>query len=1702
MKIIPPTQECIRIVLALIIWILPFFLEAQCTDCPNSDDQTLLGCDDDNDNDAVFDLTEVTLSDPGNTAGYYDKCTGSGNLNSNDTINNPSNYTAQDGDIIYVSEFDGNTCVQILRVRLNFSDLSVSISSSAPSVCPNGTVTITATPSNEEGDVTYSWAVPSGQSNPGDVSSFSASKDGAYIVSVTDDVCSAESSALNIMDGDFDINLTTENATCAGGSDGTITVTIPGGSGDYKFDLSNGTTVTEESPYTFTGLPTGNYNVTATQIAAPMCSKTSGTFNVGNGRTVTMTLNGTDPTTVGGTDGEIDVTVSGGTSTYAWSWTRTNPPGSSSGGTSNSSSFTIDNLLAGEYTVTVMDDSDSPPGCTVVEDVTLNSVVCTIDVGGAIPVSPDCRNGDNGSITVDVDNFIGAYNIEWSGPESGNDNNETGSTYTINNLSPGTYSITVTDAANCTDDISSVNVANPPSLTFSASQLRASCEGADNGAIRVSNISNGDSPYQISWSGPDNGTSNTSSSTFDIINLEDGSYSITVTDDNDCSATANNVVVGVLPEVNVDIVGDLIFCAEEGSGSLSTSPGGFSSYDWSTGASSSSISIPNPGNTDDVYRVTVTDSDGCTGSDVVQVVALNAISVSLNNGASKTSVTCSSDCDGRIDINVSGGNGSYTYSWSGPGNPPNIADISNLCPGEYNLTVTDGEGCIGTFSRTITVPDEIEAVAIATEVTCHGDNDGRIELNVQGGTAPYDYDWSSPITQNTATVTNVSAGNYTVTITDDNNCSITESVTVTEPQEVIGTITPNNAEICIGKEITLKADGGTSYQWSAGLGNSAEVTVSPGATITYSVTVTDANTKGCTDVASKTVTVNPLPNVNINISESSGNANNDGTICEGDEITLTATGGTSYNWTGGNPNPYKFSPDPGTSTYRVTVTDNNGCVNTDSEEVTVNVNPQANFVFNMPTQIVGDPQRIVNQSEALCGQLVSCQWVIDENPNQSDCEGVSPTFNSQGNKNILLTVENSCGCTDQFTNVLDIGASNQCAIENFTINGNELIACVDQEVPFIAVDRDAGGECMITSREYRVFRNGNEMTLGNQFQIQSDHFIFKETGEFEITYTINDNVCGCIKSAARFLTILPPPDIGFATDNPSQGCSGQTLNIKFADFDDNDRVGVEFENGEIFYYENNNFDFAPSGTGITTLEIISVDIGTCEVPVNNEKIDINILPEFRIVDEVIDDECDENLKFTYVVEVAGGDPNAPLTATGIEGGITSGNRFQLNNLDPGVPYDFTLTKGNTCDPIEISIFKAQCDCFFEPGSRLVRDLIGCEGAVFDISNVFTTMTDSSEYDPEIDTFFYALHLSGGDGQTLGTVHRILPANTQTLDSDFPLFVAGVNYKLSAVGVKKASLEAGEIVLDLSNPLLLSNKGRSQCFSVVGGTNVKWEKVPTPEIRTLGNVTSICKNANDFAVFVGNPTDGTDIEFSVIGLDNSNVKTYGSQDTAYIYFEDNGQDSFQVVVRESAAFDGNSFSCEGRDTITLYVRDDAGAPPLSKIILWPGNILASTADSTTTCFEWRLYRQGTFSSILSTDKYFFADKDADIISGNDIYFVDTYFCDNPDCVTRVFFNNDRPLPGLNYQEQETYQYLIHPNPNNGLFEISLFSEVNGNFRFDLIDVTGNPIMNRSEAVNRSKNKIEFDVRNVPKGIYFLRIVDMTSKTSSIDKVVIH
>jgi hypothetical protein len=220
------------------------------------------------------------------------------------------------------------------------------------------------------------------------------------------------------------------------------------------------------------------------------------------------------------------------------------------------------------------------------------------------------------------------------------------------------------------------------------------------------------------------------------------------------------------------------------------SPGGYT-YQWS---GSSTATTPNlTGLCPGTYTLTVTDDSLCTG--VQTVIITEPDTLALNPDA--TMISCGGACDGTASVSPTGGTGAYSYSWTGPGGPhPNAPSISNLCPGTYTVVVTDDNGCEETAVFIITEPDPLDVTVSGTDVICFENCDGTATAVPSGGTPLYNMVWEnsagtviSNTTDLTSTITNLCPDTYTVFITDENNCTINASVSITEPDELFANAT-------------------------------------------------------------------------------------------------------------------------------------------------------------------------------------------------------------------------------------------------------------------------------------------------------------------------------------------------------------------------------------------------------------------------------------------------------------------------------------------------------------------------------------------------------------------------------------------------------------------------------------------------------------------------------------------------------------------------------------------------------------------------------------------------------------------------------------------------------------------------------------------------------------------------------------------------
>ncbi|MBK9687025.1 MAG: hypothetical protein IPO65_04445 [Saprospiraceae bacterium] len=405
-------------------------------------------------------------------------------------------------------------------------------------------------------------------------------------------------------------------------------------------------------------------------------------------------------------------------------------------------------------------------------------------------------------------------------------------------------------------------------------------------------------------------------------------YTVTVTDLNGCTGS-DEVEVKVNPLPSVDAGADRDICYGFSSTLTAIGSGGTPGYTyaWSNGATSASTSVSPTVTT--TYTVTVTDSKGCTRTDVV-VVTVNPLP-SVDAGPDRE--ICYGFSSTLTAIG-SGGTPGYTYAWSN-GATTASTSVSPLVTTTYTVTVTDTKGCTRTDAVVVTVNPLPSVDAGADKEICYGFSSTLSAIG-SGGTPGYTYAWSNGVNTASQTVSPTVTTTYTVTVTDSKGCTKTDAVVVTVnplPSVDAGA----DKEICYGFSSTLTAVGsggtpGYTYAWSNGA-TTANTSVSPIVTTTYTVTVTD--TKGCTSTDAVVVTVNPLPSVD---------AGADREICYGFSSTLSAIGsggtpGYTYAWSNGvNTASQTVSPTV-TTTYTVTVTDSKGCTKTDAVVVTVNPLP-------------------------------------------------------------------------------------------------------------------------------------------------------------------------------------------------------------------------------------------------------------------------------------------------------------------------------------------------------------------------------------------------------------------------------------------------------------------------------------------------------------------------------------------------------------------------------------------------------------------------------------------------------------------------------------------------------------------------------------------------------------------------------------------
>lgn len=651
---------------------------------------------------------------------------------------------------------------------------------------PNGGV-IDLTAISLFGPIEYQWSTGSTNQDVGNLT------EGPYWVTVTYALgtCSEILNvSLNTVSGMSLTTAVTHANTCLG-TFGAIDLSVTGGTGPYAYLWSNG--VLNEDP---ANLDAGTYTVTVT--GATGCTETLEVV-VGDSPAISLDITAT-PATCGSNNGSIDLTVTGGTAPFTYLW---------SNGETNEDMI---NLPPGTYMPTVIDAT----GCTQTGSITVEEVASMTT--STVVTNASC-NGFDGAIDLTVTGGALPYQFLW----------DTGATTEdVFNLPQGNYDFTVIDNLGCSVE-GLATVSQISDVVITPSVTDAACQGICNGSIDLT-LANGAPPFAFLWS---NGSTDQNQT-----NLCSDPYLVVVTDANGCTQSAT-IPVGALAGLNLaySITDATCFGACNGAVDLTVNGGtGQLTYNWSSNAATQDLNNICAG----TYSVTVEDALGCFQKGIAIVNQPTEILVD----AVVENVSCFGGADGAIQLQVSGGTGSYTYDWSNLAGTNNPADLTTLSAGTYTCTVTDVNGCTQSKEVLVNQSTEIQFSFSPLNVLCNGGNDGGINLSVTGGSAPYTYLWANTVT--TQDIFGLAAGTYTVTITDFKGCSKTTSITIVEPAPITTTVILQHATCSGGADgsIDLSVFGtipGFSYVWSNGTTTQDQPNVLPG---TYTVTITDIN--GCT----------------------------------------------------------------------------------------------------------------------------------------------------------------------------------------------------------------------------------------------------------------------------------------------------------------------------------------------------------------------------------------------------------------------------------------------------------------------------------------------------------------------------------------------------------------------------------------------------------------------------------------------------------------------------------------------------------------------------------------------------------------------------------------------------------------------------------------------------------------------------------------
>ena len=1280
----------------------------------------------------------------------------------------------------------------------------------------NGTITLT--PSGGAGSNTYAWSASNGGVVPGGQTAnqnLTALVAGIYDVVITDAAgCQGNATATITQYNVLLADVVSSNVTCNSSANGTITISNPtGGAGTYEYRYDTGSW---QAGLSFTGLSPATYSVQIRDAVNTSCAVTLGNQTITQPAALSATVNKTNITCNGLTNGTITVSSpSGGYGTYQYRL--------DAGSWQSSGSFT--GLSAATYSVQIRDAANTT--CVVILGDQIISQPSVLSASVA-KTNITCYGSGNGTITV-------------STPSGGNGTYEyrlnTGnwqSSGSFTALSAATYSVQIRDAAQtaCYVVLGDQTITEPALLSATVGKSNITCNGANNGTITVSSPLGGYGTFEYRLN---TGAWQSSGS---FTSLTAGTYSVQIRDaaQTACYITLGDQTITNPSAISLSGVVTNVLCRSASTGAINiTASGGTGTltYDWGGGVTSedrSSLAA-------NTYTVTVSDANLCASSATSFTVTQPAAALSLGTTVSNISCNGGSN-DGSITLSVGGGVSAYTYVWKNSAltTVGTTRDISGLTDDTYSVTVTDANSCTATTSAAVARPSALSASSITpTSPTCNGGTNGSINLTVTGGTigSGYTYVWSNgSISEDPASL---SAGNYSVTITDSKGCTATSSTTVAQPSAVaIGNVITNVS--CNGGStgaINITASGGTgayTYDWADIVGTSNSEDRTSLAAGSYSVTVSDANS--CTASASYTVTEPSVLSVSVTTTN---------------RTCLSVNGGAQTSISGGTaPYTYSWTKNPSatvigttgslssidTGTYAVSVTDANGCTASGSGTVSsptcvapTAVDDTYSTAYN--TQIVNGSVTGNDSDANYANSLLSftlltsptgAQGILNWDSSNNGTFTFTPTTGYSGTFTVNYRITNPVGMTDD--GVISITVA---ALPTTATNESKSFC---QTAVSVAL---SGNSPSVGTGSWSVISGPS--TLSSQFSSTSNPTATFTpaggVGNYLVRWTISNSPSPS-SSADATITMNAVPTT--ATNGSAQSiCNGSTAtlsgNSPSSGIGEWSVVSGPSTSASQFsdIYDPTAIFTSAGGAGSY---VVRWSIGTpCSTTTADATVTVNAIPSAPTVGTITQPSCGSSTGSV----VLSGLPSGSWTITPSTGSVvnSSGSSYTFTGLSASTSYTFTVTALSCTSAATSSVVMNAQPLTPTITTGVITNPVACGGSGT-IPLTFTNVADGS----------YTVSYTGGSFSSVSVSSNA--ATITTTVGTYNNLQISANGCTSATGVNATLTDPGARTIAFSsssNPVTcISNDGSIVLSGLANSTSytVNYKKDGTPVSATISS----------------------------------------------------------------------------------------------------------------------------------------------------------------------------------------------------------------------------------------------------------------------------